>query len=180
MLLTWTSTAWKPRGLMGYPYFPDNMTAFVTASVKPGWRPQTAANRARSMGIDFLIPTASSRRHGAGLETSGFACQNLFPAHRDGPRVSAEGRPIERAPEWAPGIHYEKYHRLTTSEVEDIVRHTMTRSDTWLSMRTGRPRVQALPGLVLQGLAGRFQTDGPGNTNAPVVEAERFCGTAEA
>ena len=110
--------------LMGYPYFPDNMTAFVTASVNAGLAVQTAAIAARSMGIDYLITNGIHRgdmeRVWKILDLPAKHCFPLIamvlgypteePSHQKG-RLSGPGM-----------IHYEKYHRLTTSEVEDIVR----------------------------------------------------------
>jgi nitroreductase len=110
--------------LMGYPYFPDNMTAFVTASVNAGLAVQTAAIAARSLGIDYLITNGIHRgdmeRLWRILELPATYCFPLVamvlgypteePTHQKG-RLDGPGV-----------IHYGKYHRLNQSETEDLVR----------------------------------------------------------
>ena len=110
--------------LMGYPYFPDNMTAFVTASVNTGLAVQTAAIAARSLGLDYLITNGIHR----GDMERVWKILDL-PARRCFPLIAMIlGYPTEEPSHQkgrldGPGvIHYEKYHPLTTSEAEDIVR----------------------------------------------------------
>ena len=110
--------------LMGYPYFPDNMTAFVTASVNAGLAVQTAAIAARSLGIDYLITNGIHRgdmeRVWRILDLPTTYCFPLIamvlgypteePTHQKG-RLDGPGV-----------IHYGKYHRLNQGEAEDLVR----------------------------------------------------------
>ncbi len=109
--------------LMGYPYFPNNMTAFVTASVNAGLAVQTAAIAARSLGIDYLITNGIHRgdmeRVWRILDLPTTYCFPLIamvlgypteePSHQKG-RLDGPGV-----------IHYEKYHRLNQGEAEDLV-----------------------------------------------------------
>lgn len=107
---------------LGYGYFPDNMTSFVTASINAGLVVQTAAIAARSLGIDYLITNGIHRgdmeRVWKLLDLPATHCFPLVamvlgypteePAHQKG-RLAGPGV-----------IHYEKYHSLTKSETEDI------------------------------------------------------------
>ena len=110
-------------GLMGYPFFPDNMTTFVTASVNTGLAVQTAAIAARSLGIDSLITNGIHR----GDMTRVWKLLDL-PATHCFPLIAVVlGYPTEE-PAFQKGrldgpgvIHDEKYHPLTQSEVENLV-----------------------------------------------------------
>ena len=109
---------------LGYAYFPDNMTAFVTASSNTILAVQTAAIAARSLDIDYLITNGIHRgdmeRVWRLLDLPANYCFPLIamvlgyptaePAHQKG-RLDGPGV-----------IHYEKYHRLTKDEVEEIMR----------------------------------------------------------
>ncbi len=109
---------------LGYSYFPDNLTAFVTASINASLAVQTAAIAARSLGIDYLITNGIHRgdmeRVWRLLELPTDHCFPLIamvlgyptaePAHLKG-RLDGPGV-----------IHHEKYHRLTKDEVEEIMR----------------------------------------------------------
>lgn len=109
---------------LGYSYFPDNMEAFVTSTVNVGLAVQTAAIAARSLGIDYLITNGIHRgdmeRVWKLLDMPTEYCFPLIamvlgypteePAHLKG-RLDGPGV-----------IHREKYHRVTTEEVEEIVR----------------------------------------------------------
>lgn len=109
---------------LGYSYFPDNMTAFVTASINASLALQTAAIAARSLGIDYLITNGIHRgdmeRVWKILDLPQKYCFPLIaivlgyptmePAHLKG-RLDGTGI-----------VHYEKYHRLTKEEIEDQVR----------------------------------------------------------
>jgi nitroreductase len=109
---------------LGYSYFPDNMTAFVTASINAALAVQTAAIAARSLGIDSLITNGIHRgdmervwrlldlptNHCFPLIALVLGYPTVEPAH---PKGRLDG----------PGvIHQEKYHRLTKEEVEEITR----------------------------------------------------------
>jgi nitroreductase len=109
---------------LGYSYFPDNMTAFVTASINTALAVQTAAIAARSLGLDYLITNGIHRgdmeRVWRLLDLPTDHCFPLIalvlgypaaePAHQKG-RLDGPGV-----------IHHEKYHRLTENEVVDIMR----------------------------------------------------------
>jgi len=109
---------------LGYSYFPDNITSLVTASVNAGLAVQTAAIAARSLGIDYLITNGIHRgdmeRVWQLLDLPQTGCFPLIamvlgyptaePAHQKG-RLDGPGV-----------IHYEKYHRLTKDELEEIMR----------------------------------------------------------
>lgn len=110
--------------LMGYSYFPDNMTAFVTASVNTGLAVQTGAIAARSLGLDYLITNGIHRgdmervwkildlptRHCFPLIAMVLGYPTAEPLHQKG-RLDGPGV-----------VHYGKYHSLTTGEAEEIVR----------------------------------------------------------
>jgi nitroreductase len=109
---------------MGYSYFPDNMTSFVTASVNTALAVQTGAIAARSLGIDYLITNGIHRgdmeRVWKLLDLPTTHCFPLIamvlgyptaePAHQKG-RLAGPGV-----------IHYEKYHQLTQDELDAITR----------------------------------------------------------
>ena len=109
---------------LGYTYFPDNLTAFVTASINTTMALQTAAIAARSLGIDYLITNGIHRGDMARvwrlLDLPSDHCFPLIamvlgyptaePAHRKG-RLDGLGV-----------VHYEKYHRLTEAELDEIQR----------------------------------------------------------
>lgn len=109
---------------LGYTYFPDNMTAFVTASINTTMALQTAAIAARSLGIDYLITNGIHRGdmervwrlldlptdHCFPLIAMVLGYPTVEPAHRKG-RLDGLGV-----------IHYEKYHRLAKEELEEIQR----------------------------------------------------------
>jgi len=109
---------------LGYAYFPDNMTAFVTASINTALAVQTAAIAARSLGIDYLITNGIHRgdmeRVWRLLDLPANYCFPLIamvlgypttePAH---PKGRLDGLGV---------IHYEQYHRLTKDEVAEIMR----------------------------------------------------------
>lgn len=109
---------------LGHAYFPDNMTAFVTASINAALAVQTAAIAARSLGIDYLITNGIHRgdmdRVWRLLELPATHCFPLIamvlgypteePKHQKG-RLSGPGV-----------IHDGQYHRPTRDEVAEIVR----------------------------------------------------------
>ena len=109
---------------LGYSYFPDEIGAFVIASINASLAVQTAAIAARSLGIDYLITNGIHRgdmeRVWKLLDLPEAYCFPLIalvlgyptaePAHLKG-RLDGPGV-----------IHYEKYHRLTKEELEEQVR----------------------------------------------------------
>jgi nitroreductase len=108
---------------LGYSYFPDNMEAFVTATVNVGLAVQTAAIAARSLGIDYLITNGIHR----GDMERVWKLLNL-PTEYCFPFIAMVlGYPTEEPAHLrgrlnGPGIiHHEKYHGVTKDEVEDIL-----------------------------------------------------------
>ncbi len=107
-----------------HPYFPDNITSFVTASVNTALAAQTAVIAARSLGVDSLLTNGIHRgdmeRVWKLLELPRAQCFPLLalvlgyptqePAHQKG-RLDGAGV-----------IHYEMYHQLTKDELAEITR----------------------------------------------------------
>jgi nitroreductase len=109
---------------LGYSYFPDNIEAFVTASINTVLAAQTAAIAAKSLGIDSLITNGIHRgdmeRVWKLLDLPQTSCFPLL--------ALVLGYPTEE-PRFRKGrldgvgvIHYENYHRLSKEEVADITR----------------------------------------------------------
>ena len=106
------------------PFNPINMEAFVTSSTNTALAAQTAVIAARSMGIDSLLTNGIHRgdidRHWEILELPQESCFPLIalllgyaktePTYQTG-RLRGPGV-----------IHQEKYHRLSKSEADEIVR----------------------------------------------------------
>jgi len=107
---------------LGYSYFPDNIEAFVTASINTALAVQTAAIAAKSLGIDSLITNGIHRgdmeRVWKLLDLPQTSCFPLI--------ALVVGYPTQEPPyqkgrlDGAGVIHYENYHRLTKEEVADI------------------------------------------------------------
>lgn len=109
---------------LGYSYFPDNMTAFVTASINASLAIQTAAIAARSLGIDYLITNGIHRgnmervwklldlpvTHCFPLIAMVLGYPTAEPAHLKG-RLDGPGV-----------IHQEKYQALTKVQAEELMR----------------------------------------------------------
>lgn len=107
---------------LGHPYFPDNMTAFVTGSINTAIAAQTAVIAARSLGIDSLLTNGIHRgdmeRLWKLLDLPEKYCFPLIalvlgyaseqPASRTG-RLSGAGV-----------VHRDAYHRLGESEIAQI------------------------------------------------------------
>jgi len=108
---------------LGYTYFPDNLTAFVTASINTTMALQTAAIAARSLGIDYLITNGIHRgdpeRVFSALDLPERNCLPLIAlllGYADKPATGRKGRLSE------PGIvHHVKYHRLSAAECDAVV-----------------------------------------------------------
>ena len=111
-------------GLLGYAYYPDNLTAFVTASVNASLAAQTAAIAARSLKIDYLITNGIHRGDMARVwklldlpETYCFPLIAVVLGYPDAEPAHLKGR-LD-----GPGVvHYEKYQRLTKAQIEEQVR----------------------------------------------------------
>ena len=109
---------------LGYSFFPDNMTEFVTASINAVLATQTAAIAARSLGIDYLITNGIHRGDMDRVwKLLDLPTKHCFPliamvlGYPTGEPAFQKGR-LD-----GPGIiHYEKYHRLTKDETEEMVR----------------------------------------------------------
>jgi nitroreductase len=109
---------------LGYSYFPDNIEAFVTASINTVLAAQTAAIAAKALRIDSLFTNGIHRgdmeRVWKLLDLPQTYCFPLI--------ALVLGYPTEEPPyqkgrlDGAGVIHYENYHRLTKEEVADITR----------------------------------------------------------
>ncbi len=111
---------------LGHPYFPDNITNFVTASINTVLAVQTAAIAARSLGIDYLITNGI---HRGDMERVWKILE--LPATHCFPLIALVlGYPTEEPPcqkgrlDGAGIIHHEKYHPLTKDEIAEIIRKT--------------------------------------------------------
>jgi nitroreductase len=109
---------------LGYPYFPDNIEAFVTASTNTILAAQTATIAAKSLGIDSLITNGIHRgdmdRVWKLLDLPQTYCFPLIAVVLGYP---TQEPPYKMGRLDGPGvIHYENYHRLTKEDVADIMR----------------------------------------------------------
>lgn len=109
---------------LGYAYFPDNMTAFVTASINAALAVQTAAIAARSLGIDCLITNGIHRgdmeRVWKLLDLPQTHCFPLVALVLGYP--TAEPSHLKGRLDGPGVVHYEKYHRLTKEELDEQIR----------------------------------------------------------
>ena len=109
---------------LGYSYFPDNIEAFVTASINTILAAQTAAIAAKALGIDSLITNGIHRgdmdRVWKLLDLPQTCCFPLVALVLGYP---TEEPPYQKGRLGGVGvIHYENYHRLTKDEVAEITR----------------------------------------------------------
>ena len=109
---------------LGYSYFPDNITEFVTASVDTLLATQTAAVAARSLGIDYLITNGIHRGDMDRVwKLLDLPAKHCFPLIAMVLGYPTEEPAFQKGRLDGPGIiHYEKYHRLTQDETEEMVR----------------------------------------------------------
>ena len=109
---------------LGHPYFPDNITSFLTASINASLAVQTAAIAARSLGIDYLITNGIHRgdmeRVWKLLDLPQTYCFPLIAIVLGYP--TAEPAHLKARLDGPGVIHYEKYHRLTKEELEEQIR----------------------------------------------------------
>jgi len=109
---------------LGYSYFPDNMTAFVTASINAALAVQTAVIAARSLGIDSLVTNGIHRGDMERL----WRLLDLPPTYCFPLIALVLGYPTAEPPhqkgrlDGAGVVHHGRYHRLTKDELEVIVR----------------------------------------------------------
>ncbi len=109
---------------LGYSFFPDNMNCFCLAGIDTILAVQTAAITARSLGIDYLITNGIHRgdmnRHWKLLDLPEKHCFPLIAMVLGYPTKEPA---FQKGRLCGPGIiHYEKYHRLTKDETEEMVR----------------------------------------------------------
>lgn len=109
---------------LGHSFFPDNMNRFCLACIDTILAVQTAAITARSLGIDYLITNGIHR----GDMNRQWKLLDLPEKHCFPLIAMVLGYPTEE-PAFKKGrldgpgiIHYEKYHRLTKGETEEMVR----------------------------------------------------------
>jgi nitroreductase len=109
---------------LGHSCFPGNMNCFCLGSIDVILAAQTAAIAARSLGIDCLITNGIHRgdmdRQWRLLDLPAEHCFPLIALVLGYP---AEEPAFQKGRLNGPGvIHYEKYHRLTRDETEEMVR----------------------------------------------------------
>jgi hypothetical protein len=109
---------------LGHSFFPDNMTEFVTAGINTVLAVQTAAIAARSLGIDYLITNGIHRGDMARLwKLLDLPAQHCFPLIAMVLGYPTAEPAFQKGRLDGPGIiHYEKYHKLTKDETEEMVR----------------------------------------------------------
>lgn len=109
---------------LGQVYDPGSMEGFVTASTNTALAAQTAVIAARSLGIDSLLTNGIHRGDMERLWT----LLDLPQTHCFPIIALVLGYPTVEPPaltgrlDGAGVIHYEKYHRLTKEETEEITR----------------------------------------------------------
>ncbi len=107
---------------LGHPYFPDNMTAFVTGSINTAIAAQTAVIAARSLEIDSLLTNGIHRGDMARLWTLlGLPERHCFPLI-----ALVLGYAIE-PPKFRTGrlsgagvVHRDVYRPLTAAELAEL------------------------------------------------------------
>jgi nitroreductase len=109
---------------LGYPFFPDDMNCFCMASIDAVLATQTAAVAARSIGIDYLITNGIHRGDMARLwKLLDLPEKYCFPLIAMVLGYPTEEPAVKKGRLDGPGVvHYEKYHRLTKEETEEMVR----------------------------------------------------------
>ena len=126
---------------LDHPYLPDNMNNFITASTNTILAVQTAAIAARSLGIDYLITNGIHRgdmkRQWDLLDLPEKHCYPLIALVLGYP---TEEPAVKKGRLTGAGIiHREKYHALTTEQVNDIIAqyddpdNHLALSDAWKS-----------------------------------------------
>ncbi len=108
---------------LGYDVYEDHISAFVTASINTVLAAQTAVIAARSLGIDSLLTNGIHRgdmeRVWTILDLPQTSCFPLIALILGYPRTEPT---YKRGRLSGPGvIHYEKFHRLTKEELDQIV-----------------------------------------------------------
>jgi nitroreductase len=108
---------------MGYSFFPDNMNCFCLAGIDTILAVQTAAITARSLGIDYLITNGIHRVDMDQLwKLLDLPTKHCFPLIAMVLGYPTEEPATKKGRMYGPGIiHYEKYHRLTKDEAEQMV-----------------------------------------------------------
>lgn len=109
--------------LLGYNYYPDNMTNFVTASINTSLAAQTAVIAAQSLGIDTLLTNGIHRgdmqRVWSILDLPEKKC---FPLIALVLGYATEEAPFHKGKLEGTGIFYDgKYHKLTSKEIQQLI-----------------------------------------------------------
>ena len=109
---------------LGDPFNPVNMESFLTSSTNTILAAQTAVIAARSLGIDSLLTNGIHRgnieRLWEILDLPQESCFPLIALILGYPRTEPAVRMGRLR---GPGVvHYEKFHRLNASELDDLVR----------------------------------------------------------
>lgn len=109
---------------LGYEFYADNIEAFITSSTNTILAAQTAVIAARSLGIDSLLTNGIHRgnmeRIWDILELPQKSCFPLIALILGYPKAEP---PYRKGRLGGPGvIHYERFQRLSKSELEEVVR----------------------------------------------------------
>jgi nitroreductase len=109
---------------LGYSFVPDNMNCFCLASIDTVLALQTAAITARSLGIDYLITNGIHRGDMDRVwKLLDLPTEHCFPLIAMVLGYPTEEPAFKKGRVNGPGIiHYEKYHRLTKDQTEEMVR----------------------------------------------------------
>lgn len=120
---------------LGLPYYPGNITSFITAAINASLVAQTAAITARSLGIDSLLTNGIHRgdmeRLWLLLKLPGKYCMPLIAmvlGYADKPTDRLRGRLSGKAI-----FHDTTYRQLTTDDLSEITRQY---DDTELNLGT--------------------------------------------
>jgi nitroreductase len=107
---------------LGHPYYPDSLSSFITGGTNAVLAAQTAVIAARSLGIDTLLTNGI---HRGDMERVWDILE--LPKEYCYPMIALVLGYATKEPEFKKGrldgtgvIHYDKYHKLTREEIEEI------------------------------------------------------------
>ncbi len=108
---------------LGYAYFPDNMTDFVTASINTSLAAQTAVIAAQSLGIDTLLTNGIHRGDMQRVwNILDLPEEKCFPLIALVLGYATEEATYHKGRLGGTGIfHDEKYHKLSNEEIQQFI-----------------------------------------------------------